>query len=196
MQLSLLDASNRTVVAAPPIVVCGLRSLGCEVIASTGFPSQLPLLVARHQPDSVVLHVDEGAEQLALDVLPQVRLRCRSALVMAVLPTPPSAVMLEQLDALQVVVALRDADEGRMRELLGLEGVPVADAPRLTPRELAVLRLAAEGLTNRVIARRLDLSENTVKNHLRHVHAKFEVRSRTEAVMAAVRAGYSVIPRS
>lgn len=196
MQLSLLDASNRTVVAAPPIVVCGLRSLGCDVVASTGFPSQLPLLVTRHLPDAVVLHIEAGTEQLALDVLPQVRARCRSALILAVLPSAPSAELLQQLDALQVLVALRDADEGRMRELLALEGVPVADAPRLTPRELAVLRLAAEGLTNRAIGRRLDLSENTVKNHLRHVHAKFEVRSRTEAVMAAARAGYSVIPRS
>ena len=59
----------------------------------------------------------------------------------------------------------------------------------LSTRELDVLRLVAEGLSNRDVASRLHISENTVKNHLRSVHDKLGVSSRTEAVITAVRSG-------
>ena len=52
----------------------------------------------------------------------------------------------------------------------------------LTEREQDVLALVSEGLSNAAIARRLVLAEKTVKNHLQHVFAKLQVRSRTEAV--------------
>jgi DNA-binding CsgD family transcriptional regulator len=55
----------------------------------------------------------------------------------------------------------------------------------LTARELAVLQLVAEGLTNREIARRLFISPATVRTHLEHVFEKLGVRSRTGAVRAA-----------
>jgi DNA-binding NarL/FixJ family response regulator len=65
-------------------------------------------------------------------------------------------------------------------------GVP---APHLTARELEVLKLAAEGRANREIARRLFISENTVKNHIRNILDKLQLHSRMEAVMYAVRQG-------
>jgi DNA-binding CsgD family transcriptional regulator len=55
----------------------------------------------------------------------------------------------------------------------------------LTERELEVLQLVAEGLTNRKIARRLFISPATVRTHLEHVFEKLGVRSRTAAVRAA-----------
>jgi len=60
-------------------------------------------------------------------------------------------------------------------------------APRLTERELEVLRLVARGLNNRDIAKQLFISENTVKNHIRNILEKLQVRSRVEAAMYAVR---------
>ena len=60
----------------------------------------------------------------------------------------------------------------------------------LTSREVSVLVLVAEGLTNYAIAHRLGISENTVKNHLRNVHQKLDVRCRTQAVTVATRAGW------
>jgi two-component system NarL family response regulator len=59
--------------------------------------------------------------------------------------------------------------------------------PNLTDRELQVLRLAADGLTNRQIGRRLTISENTVKNHIRNILEKLHMHSRMEAVLYAVR---------
>jgi two-component system NarL family response regulator len=62
--------------------------------------------------------------------------------------------------------------------------VPV---PRLTERELEVLRLVARGLGNREIAAQLFISENTVKNHVRNILEKLQLHSRMEAVVYAVR---------
>jgi DNA-binding NarL/FixJ family response regulator len=60
-------------------------------------------------------------------------------------------------------------------------------APRLTERELEVLRLVARGLNNRDIAKQLFISENTVKNHIRNILEKLQLHSRMEAVVYAVR---------
>jgi DNA-binding NarL/FixJ family response regulator len=60
-------------------------------------------------------------------------------------------------------------------------------APRLTDREMDVLRLVARGMNNRDIARALFISENTVKNHVRNILEKLHLHSRMEAVVYAVR---------
>ena len=62
--------------------------------------------------------------------------------------------------------------------------VPV---PKLTPREVQVLRLVARGMYNKDIATELFISENTVKNHVRNILEKLQLHSRMEAVMYAVR---------
>jgi two-component system NarL family response regulator len=59
--------------------------------------------------------------------------------------------------------------------------------PKLTDRELEVLKLVARGLNNRDIARELFISENTVKNHIRNILEKLQLHSRMEAVVYAVR---------
>ncbi len=59
--------------------------------------------------------------------------------------------------------------------------------PRLTDREMGVLRLVAKGLNNRDIAKALFISENTVKNHVRNILEKLQLHSRMEAVVYAVR---------
>jgi DNA-binding NarL/FixJ family response regulator len=62
--------------------------------------------------------------------------------------------------------------------------------PRLTQQEHTILQLAADGLSNKAIAYRLAVSESTVKNHLRHIGAKFNTSSRAQAVWQAVQWGY------
>jgi DNA-binding NarL/FixJ family response regulator len=66
---------------------------------------------------------------------------------------------------------------------------------RLTPREREVLELIGRGFPNKRIARRLEVSEKTVKTHVGHVLAKLGVTDRTQAAVVAVRAGL-VDPRS
>ena len=60
-------------------------------------------------------------------------------------------------------------------------------SPKLTSRELEVLKLVAQGMSNKEIAAELYISENTVKNHVRNILEKLHLHSRMEAVVYAVR---------
>lgn len=66
---------------------------------------------------------------------------------------------------------------------------PTPLTEELTPRELQVLRLLAEGDSNKEIARRLGISDHTVKFHVNAILGKLNVQSRTEAVVRATRLG-------
>ena len=59
----------------------------------------------------------------------------------------------------------------------------------LTPRELDVLRLIAQGLRNRDIAERLVISEKTVQNHISNIFAKMQVNDRSQAIVRALQGG-------
>ncbi len=81
-------------------------------------------------------------------------------------------------------MAVKLLDEFKEMSRTDREQVPT---PRLTDRELEVLRLVATGLNNREVAKQLFISENTVKNHVRNILEKLQLHSRMEAVMYAVR---------
>jgi two-component system nitrate/nitrite response regulator NarL len=72
-----------------------------------------------------------------------------------------------------------------------LEPTPLVNP--LTPRELEVLQLVAEGLPNKTIADRLHISEHTVKFHINAIMGKLGAQSRTEAVVRATRLGWLLL---
>ena len=78
----------------------------------------------------------------------------------------------------------------RMRPVSGT--LPSAVLGTLTPRETEVLRLVAEGMSNPEVARRLVVTEETVKTHVSHILAKLGLRDRTQAVVAAYESGLVV----
>ena len=68
-------------------------------------------------------------------------------------------------------------------------GEPQTTTPRLTPRQHEVLSWLCEGLPNKLIARRLGISEKTVKTHLTRVFREIGVTDRVQAVLWAERHG-------
>ena len=62
--------------------------------------------------------------------------------------------------------------------------------PELTPRERDVLELVADGMSNDEMAKRLGISYESVKVHMKHLLFKFEAKDRTELVAAAIRGGF------
>lgn len=78
------------------------------------------------------------------------------------------------------------------RVLLGetLPAPQADDKPQITPRQLEILQLLAEGLPNKSISRQLGVSEDTVKTHLKSLFQEFAVHTRTACVSAARQRGW------
>ena len=109
--------------------------------------------------------------------------------------------VLKDLDTAGLADAVREIHAGGtvFHEFQGSETQAAegrVDVEPLTMRELDVLRLVAEGASNREAATTLGVSAKTVEAHLSSVYGKLRVRSRTEAVVTAVRDGIINVDRS
>ena len=92
-----------------------------------------------------------------------------------------SEMLAQDLDALE---------DSLFRVLRHVNGTPApSGVPALSVRELHVLKSVAVGMSNKQIARRLGISEKTVRNHLTRILTKLGASNRTEAVVSAMRAG-------
>lgn len=91
-------------------------------------------------------------------------------------------------DFIAMVKALGTAPNAPIRHL---QPVPSGNDMRelLSDRELQVVKLVAEGLSNKEISIRLKLSDKTVKNHISHILAKMQLTARTQVAVHALRAG-------
>src|SRR6187431_3807904 len=101
------------------------------------------------------------------------------------------AYILKDIAAEALVACIRDVLAGKTY-LAPAAAAKLAEhvtRVHLTPRELATLRLMANGQSNKEIASSLEISERTVKSHLGHLFEKLGVTSRTEAVKIATRRG-------
>lgn len=204
------DAELRVlVVAADALARAGLAALLAEepgiLVAGQSAPDvDWDDLLAAYRPDAVVW--DWGWDPAAaLGQLPNAD--APDVPVVALLPDEDAAaeawgagihgLLPRQAAPEQIVAALRAVaagvaalDPALVEALVAPRGAPL-DAPGtlLTPREAEVLRLLAEGLANKAIAQRLDISEHTVKFHVNAILRKLDAQSRTEAVIEATRRG-------
>jgi DNA-binding NarL/FixJ family response regulator len=91
----------------------------------------------------------------------------------------------------ELVDTIREVHAGRRRvspEIASTIAIHAADE-QLSDREIEILRLVAEGCANKEIARRLSISEQTVKAHLKSIFGKLDAADRTHAVTIAARRG-------
>ena len=186
---------------------------GCAVVGRASGWDDLPALVEVYRPNVLLWDMswqpDSAIERLAILI--------ESTPPVAVL-LPDEGRVAEVWATGARAILRRDADPGQFAAALHalLQGLGVIDGTfaaalarpvglptrkpwddrqtdplieELTPRELAVLRLVAEGLPNKTIAVKLGISEHTVKFHVNAILGKLGVASRTEAVVRATRLG-------
>lgn len=209
------SAVARVLVAAPSAVVrAGLEALiagpTIQVVgraSSTALagplqdirPDVVLLELEQHDEDlRTVLALDEGPGAPAFVVLADAP---RGAWAADALRAGARAVLPREASAVEIVAAVEGAAAGLVvlhpdvvDALLLVRSSParVASAPAgqaLTPREVEVLGMMAEGLGNKTIARRMGISEHTVKFHVGSIFTKLDASSRTEAVTLGARQG-------
>ncbi len=183
----------------PTIRVVGEANDGDEALA----------LIAREQPDVVLLDIQMprlnglDAARRIRQTYPKVRVLMLTAYedepyIMAALQAGVSGYLLKTASSEELVRAVHAVADGEtalspavakkmVHRTLGM-GSPEQTTEPLSERELEVLKLAAKGMGNRQIAAALAISDRTVQGHLANIYANLQVSTRTEAVLAAVRA--------
>lgn len=213
-QVSVLVVDDHPVVRAGITALLGLQP-GLRVVGEAADGEQAITLAAEQDPDVVLcdLRLGEGLDGVAVieavrGGAPPSAARAQGEAGPAVLilttydhdadlvravEAGAAGYLLKDADPTTIVAAIRAAARGESvlgeemtRRVVASMRVRRAD---LSAREREVLGLVAEGLSNREVARRLVLSEATVKTHLNHTFGKLGVDSRTAAVAAARGAG-------
>jgi LuxR family maltose regulon positive regulatory protein len=171
-QRALAEAGGRT---GRSIQILGLLALALE---TQDRPGEADAALSQ----ALFLARPEGYLRSFLDLgWPLAKLLERSAGQGAVAIAPIAGDYVQ--DLLDAFRQEREAERRRMAEAAPLSP-SLADAllDPLTERELDVLRLLAEGLSNKEIAARLVVAQSTVKQHLKNIYGKLDVHSRTQAV--------------
>jgi DNA-binding NarL/FixJ family response regulator len=183
----MVEAVKLVLTESTEFEIGGVASTGADVIA----------LAERIDPDLVLLDLElpdaDGVEVLhvlkRLDNPPQVVIFSAhegSELVDEAFGAGASAFINKRIDPWDLPAALRQTVDPTLFQPLRLNSVDglTPTKAKLTARELETLAALADGLTNREIAKRLWLTEQTVKFHLSSVYRKLGVSSRTEALAA------------
>jgi two-component system, NarL family, response regulator LiaR len=192
----------------------GLRTFlelqeGIEVIGEAGDGAEALRAAERLRPDVILMDLvmpkldGVGAMRELRRRLPSARVIVLTSFadddrLLPAIRAGAAGYLLKNADPQEVVRAVRAAHRGdalldpsvAARLVDAIAKPPGAEpSERLTPREQEVLTLIARGLSNKLIARELEISEKTVKTHVGHVLAKLGVTDRTQAALQAVRHG-------
>lgn len=186
------------------------RSEGIQVIEEADDGQMAIDLVAEHQPDVVVLDI-QMPKASGIEVTRWIRKHQPDTgililtaydddpYVMAVIQAGANGYVLKTASPGEIIRAVRDVNEGKSalasaiaHKLMGQIIKPQESPPvePLTDRELDVLKLVAQGYTNKAIGTQLNISDRTVQGHLAKIFIKLQASSRTEAVMRAVSLGW------
>jgi DNA-binding NarL/FixJ family response regulator len=175
--------------------------------ASTG--EQALAAIREHQPDVAILDIQMPggtglevtravrSERLPVGVL-ILTAYDDDPFVMTALQAGANGYILKTAEPEEIVAAVRAVSHGEsaldpailgkvMSQLAGSS--PPVPVEALSAREIEVLRLVAQGLTNRAIGIELDISDRTVQGHLANIFSKLAVENRTEAVTRALQLG-------
>lgn len=188
-----------------PVVRDGLTGMfagekDIEVVAEAGNGREALIVIERTHPDVVLMDLRMPGGD-GIDAIRALRRKSRTRPRILVLTTfdtdrdvrgaieaGADGYLLKDARRADLVRAVHDLAAGRpvlvpavLAALTSRSGAGVT----LSEREAEVLRLVAQGLTNRAIARQLLISESTVKTHLLHVYAKLDVADRASAVRVA-----------
>ena len=191
-----------------------LEQRGIEVIAAVAEGSEGLMLAEQLKPDIILLDL-RMPDMSGLEVLHEAKEReIKIPIVMLTtsneeqdlveaLRNGAQGYLLKDMEPDELVSALRDIEKGKNVVAQGLtdvlarmvQGDPGEEEQKqspfseLTPRELEILCLLADGQSNKVIARNLGISDGTVKLHVKAILRKLEVHSRVEAAVIAVEQG-------
>ncbi len=181
-----------------------------EVVAEASDGDEAIMLLEQIEPDVAVLDI-QMPKRTGIEVCRHVRAQHwpigililtaydDAPYVLAVLQAGANGYVLKTADADDIIQAVYDVHEGKSvldpaiaRRLMTQLAGQSLDQPidSLTPREMDVLKLAAQGLTNKAIGAQLTVSDRTVQGHLANIFSKLHVTTRTEAVMRAVALGW------
>jgi two-component system, NarL family, response regulator DevR len=201
----MVDRIRLVIVDDHTIVREGLRSIlelesDIAVVGHAATPAQALATIAATRPDVVLLDLKLSADgpTTGLDLCAEIVARHPRAgvivlttfhdqsLVLEALRRGAKGYVLKDVDVVDLVKIIRRVHGGSLmvQSLSDQDG-----QPRLTPRELEIVRLLARGLTNREIGRAALISDSTVKFHVRGIMRKLAVRHRTEVVYAATKLG-------
>jgi two-component system NarL family response regulator len=173
-----------------------------RVVAEAGNGVEAVEAFERHRPDVTLLDlrmpVMDGVEVVRRirEIDPQARVIVLTTYdtdheIARALKAGAKAYVLKDISADDLINCIRVVLAGRTY-LAPAAAAKLAEGVthvQLTPREMAALRLMADGKANKEIASELAISERTVKTHLGHLFAKLGVTSRTEAIKVATRRG-------
>ena len=191
-----------------------LEQRGIEVIAATAEGAEGIRLAEEMQPDIILLDL-RMPDMSGLDVLKKIKSKeIKIPVVMLTtsneeqdlveaLRNGAQGYLLKDMEPDELVGSLRDIEKGKnvvaqeLTDVLArmVQGDPIEEEIKetpfsaLTPRELEILCLLADGQSNKVIARNLGISDGTVKLHVKAILRKLEVHSRVEAAVIAVEQG-------
>ncbi|WP_051937439.1 two-component system response regulator NarL [Erwinia sp. 9145] len=182
-----------------------------EVIGEASTGEQGVALAEEHDPDLILLDLNMPGMN-GLDTLLQLRMLELSGRIVVfsvsnheddvvnALKRGADGYLLKDMEPEELLKSLHQAAAGQMVLSETLTNVLIAslrenrpaeerDIEQLTRRERDILKLIAQGMTNKAIARRLSITESTVKVHVKHMLKKMKLKSRVEAAVWALQSG-------